>query len=90
MCGRRIAVSARTEEPGSVQYRVSFGKNDEAVDGPDGADVVITIAAADAATPPSVAYMQGRLKAAGHTGVLLDALRSGRAAEVISRLASRP
>ena len=83
-------MSDATEQPGSVQYRVSFGKNDEAVDGPDGADVVITIAAADAGTPPGVAYMQGRLKAAGHTGVLFDVLRSGAAAEAISRLASRP
>ena len=74
----------------TVQYRVSFGKNDEAVDGPDGADVVITIPAADARLEPAVAYMQGRLKAAGHTGVLFDVLRNGGAAEAISRLASRP
>jgi hypothetical protein len=79
-----------TERGGAVQYRVSFGKNDEAVDGPDGADVVITIAAADAGTPPSVAYMQGKLKAAGNTGVLFDVLRNGEAAAAISRLASRP
>jgi hypothetical protein len=26
---------------------------------------------------PAVAYMQGRLKAAGHTGVLFEGLRSG-------------
>ena len=74
----------------TVQYRVSFGKNDEAVDGPDGADVVITVPAADAGLEPSVAYMQGRLKAAGHTGVLFDVLRNGEAAAAISRLASRP
>jgi hypothetical protein len=74
----------------TVQYRVSFGKNDEAVEGPDGADVVVTIAAADAGIEPSVAYMQGRLKAAGHTGVLFEVLRNGEAAATISRLASRP
>ena len=74
----------------TVQYRVAFGKNDEAVDGPDGADVVITVPAADAGLEPSVAYMQGRLKAAGHTGVLFDVLRNGEAAAAISRLASRP
>jgi hypothetical protein len=74
----------------AVQYRVSFGKKDEVVEGPDDADVVITIAAADAALDPNVAYMQGKLKAAGHTGVLFDVLRNGEAAAAISRLASRP
>jgi len=73
-----------------VQYRVVFGKKDEAVDGPDDADVVITVPAADAALDPSVAFMQGKLKAAGHTGVLFEVLRNGEAAAVISRLASRP
>lgn len=74
----------------SVQYRVAFGKKDEVVEGPDGADVVISIAAADAAIPPSVAYMQGRLKASGHTGALFEVLRNGEAAAAISRLAWRP
>ena len=64
----------------SVQYRVAFGKKDEAVEGPDDADVVVTIAAADAALEPNVAYMQGKLKAAGHTGVLFEVLRNGEAA----------
>lgn len=74
----------------SVQYRVAFGKKDEAVEGPDDAQLVISIAVADAALDPSVAFMQGKLKAAGHTGVLFDVLRSGEAASAISRLASRP
>ena len=74
----------------SVQYRVAFGKKDEAVEGPDDAAVVITIAAADAGIAPTVAYMQGRLKATGHTGVLFDVLRNGEAEAAISRLASRP
>ena len=74
----------------SVQYRVSFGKNDEAVEGHDDAAVVVTIAAADAGLDPTVAFMQGKLKAAGHTGALFDALKSGEAALAISRLASRP
>lgn len=74
----------------SVQYRVVFGKKDEVVEGDDAADVVVTIAAADAELDPSVAYMQGKLKATGHTGVLLDVLRNGQAAAAISRLASRP
>lgn len=75
---------------GTVQYRVVFGKNDEAVEGPDDADVVVTVPAAEARTDPSVAFMQGALKAVGHTGVLFDALRSGEAAAALSRLASRP
>lgn len=74
----------------TIQYRVAFGKNDEAVEGPDGADVVVTIAAADAAIEPTVAYMQGRLKSTGSTAALFTVLRDGSAAAVISRLASRP
>jgi hypothetical protein len=74
----------------SVQYRVAFGKKDEVVEGDDGADVVITIAAADAALDPSVAFMQGKLKAAGSSARLFEVLRSGEAAAAISRLASRP
>jgi hypothetical protein len=74
----------------TIQYRVGFGKNDEAVDGPDGADVVVTIAVADAALDPTVAYMQGKLKSTGSTAALLEVLRSGEATAAISRLASRP
>ncbi|MFZ4809831.1 MAG: hypothetical protein ACOYL9_00665 [Ilumatobacteraceae bacterium] len=74
----------------TVQYRVAFGKKDEAVEGPDDAAVVVSIAAADAGLDPSLAFMQGKLKATGHTGVLFDVLRNGDAAAAISRLASRP
>ena len=74
----------------SVQYRVLFKKNDEAVEGPDDADVVVRIDAKHAGTDPTVAYMIGKLKAEGHTGELLRALWSGDAAAAISRLASRP
>ena len=74
----------------TVQYRVAFGKKDEVVEGPDGADVVITVAVADAGVAPSVAYMQGLLKASGHTGRLFEVLRNGEAAAAINRLASRP
>jgi mycothiol S-conjugate amidase len=95
-CGRRH-VGPRPARRGtamtasaSVQYRVVFGKNDEAVEGPDDADVVVTVAAADTSLDPSVAFMQGKLKASGSTGALFDALRSGAAAAAISRLASRP
>ncbi len=74
----------------SIQYRVAFGKNDEAIDGPDGADLVVTIAAADASMDPTVAYMQGKLKSTGSTAALFEVLRNGDATAVISRLASRP
>src|SRR4051812_28462087 len=42
----------------TVQYRVAHGKKDEAVEGSDDADVVVTIAAADAGLDPTVAFMQ--------------------------------
>jgi len=74
----------------SVQYRVAYGKKDEVVEGPDDADVVISVPVADATADPAVAFMQGRLKAAGHTGRLFELLRSGEAAVALSRLASRP
>jgi hypothetical protein len=63
----------------SVQYRIALGKKDEIVVGPDGADVVVTIAKDDCGLDPSVAFMQGRLKATGNTGVLFEALKSGAA-----------
>jgi hypothetical protein len=67
----------------SVQVRVVRGRKDEVVVGPDGADVVVTVPVADALADPAVAFMQGRLKAAGHTGVLFDALRSGEIAALL-------
>ncbi|MEY2415080.1 MAG: hypothetical protein QOH53_414 [Ilumatobacteraceae bacterium] len=74
----------------NIQYRVAYGKNDEEVDGPDDAEVVVTIAAADAGLDPTVAYMQGKLKSTGSTAALLEALRNGDAGAAITRLASRP
>jgi hypothetical protein len=73
----------------TIQYRVAFSKKDEAIDGPDDADAVVTIAAADAALDPTVAFMQGKLKSTGSTAALLEVLRNGDASAVISRLASR-
>lgn len=73
----------------SVQYRVSFGKNDEVVDGPDDAELVVTIAAADTALRPEVAFMLGKLKTTGPTGRLFDVLRDGSAAVTLRQLASR-
>jgi putative sterol carrier protein len=73
-----------------VQYKVAFGKGDKAVEGPDDADVVVSIDAKNAALDPTVAFMSGKLKAEGRTRALFEALWSGEAAAVISRLASRP
>ena len=77
----------------SVQYRVVVGKKDERVDGPDDADVVVTVPLVDVAAAdfdPTVAYMRGVLKAAGHTGRVLELLRSGDAATAIAALAAHP
>lgn len=74
----------------SVQYRVAFGKKDEVVEGPDDADVVVTVGAADASLDPTVAFMQGKLKSTGSTAALFELLRNGEAAAAIKRLASRP
>lgn len=73
----------------TVQYRVVVAKKDERVDGPDDADIVVTVPAADAAADdfdPSVAYMRGTLKASGHTGEILELLKSGAAADAIADL----
>lgn len=75
----------------TVQYRVVVGKRDERVDGPDDADVVITVPVAVAESggfDAAVEFMRGRLKATGHTGRLFDVLRSGAATDALSALAS--
>jgi hypothetical protein len=75
----------------SVQYRVVVAKKDERVAGPDDADVVLTVPLADASTDgfdPTVAYMRGKLKASGHTGEILDLLKSGDASVAIASLVS--
>lgn len=73
----------------TVQYRVSFGKKDEAVEGPDDAALVVTVAVGDVALDPEVAFMSGKLKAEGNTGLLFEVLKSGAAADTLRRLASR-
>ena len=55
-----------------------LGKKDEIVVGPDDADLVVTIAQADLGLDPTVAFMQGKLKAPGSTGQLFELLRVGR------------
>jgi succinyl-CoA synthetase alpha subunit len=67
----------------TVQYRIIHGKKDEHVIGPDDADVVISIEAADVAMDPNVAYMRGKLKVVGHTGKFFDALKSGEVAAAL-------
>ena len=75
----------------TTQFRVVVAKQDERVEGPDDADVVVTVpvaVACDDRFDATVEFMRGRLKAAGHTGELLELLKSGEATDVLSRLAS--
>jgi len=76
----------------SVQYRLVVAKKDERVDGPDDAEIVISVPSAVALADgfdASVEYMRGKLKASGHTGRLLELLKSGDVDRAISRLASQ-
>lgn len=73
----------------SVQYHVVFKKNDEAVEGPDDADVIVKVDVKYASMDPTAAFMAGKLKNEGSTRALFEALWSGEAAAIISRLASR-
>ena len=73
----------------SVRYVVVVAKKDERVDGPDDAEIVITVPLVDAAADdfdPTVAFMRGKLKAVGHTGQILDLLKSGEAATALAAL----
>ena len=76
----------------SVQYRVVVGKKDERIDGPDVADIVFTapveIARADG-FDATVEFMRGKVKAAGHSGRVLDLLKSGTATKSLAALAVR-
>ena len=73
----------------SIQYRVAKSKKEEIVEGPDDADVTVTIAVADLTLGANVAYMRGKLKSTGHNGVLLRALASGEIDAALSAIASR-
>jgi hypothetical protein len=70
----------------TLQVHVVLGKKDERVAGPADADVVVTVGAADAHLDPTVAFMQGKLKATGHTGRLFEALASGEIAAALAEL----
>ena len=77
----------------TVQYRVVVAQKDERVDGPDDADIVVSVPVAVAAETDfdaTVEFMRGRLKATGHSGQVLDLLKSGAATSALSRLASNP
>ena len=73
----------------TVQCRVIFGKKDEVVEGPDDADIVVSIGAADASLDPAVAYMRGTLKMAGPAAPFFELLKSGEIGSTLKRLASR-
>jgi hypothetical protein len=73
----------------SVRYVVVVAKKDERVEGPDDAEIVITVPLVDAAADdfdPTVAFMRGKLKAVGHAGQILDLLKSGEAATALAAL----
>lgn len=75
----------------TVQYRVVVAKGDERAEGPDDAEIVVTVAlddVVDAAFDPTVAYMRGRLKTTGSTGAFFELLKSGAVEETLTRLAS--
>ena len=75
----------------SVRYHVVVAKKDERIDGPDDAEIVITVPVAVAAEDgfdATVEFMRGRLKASGHTGEILQLLRSGAATEALVALAA--
>ncbi len=75
----------------TFQYRVAIGKKDERVEGPDDADVVVTVPLDEVLAPgfdATVAYMQGKLKSTGPTGPLLAGLRSGEIDRDLKRIAS--
>jgi hypothetical protein len=77
----------------TIQYRVIIGKKDELVDGPDDADLVVTVPLDTVRVDDfdaTVAYMRGKLKSTGSTGALFELLKSGEAAEALTRIAERP
>lgn len=77
----------------SVQYRVVVAKKDERVEGPDDADIVLSVpvaVASEADFDATVEFMRGRVKATGHSGRVLELLKSGTATSELSRLASNP
>lgn len=73
----------------TLQVRLTASRQQVLAEGPDDADVVVTVAKADVGADPSVLFMTGKLKATGTTGDLFDALADGRVASALMRLASQ-
>jgi hypothetical protein len=75
----------------SVQYRIMAGRAVHASEGPDDAEVTLSIPKEIAATEgfeADLEFMRGRLKVTGPTSGVFEALRSGAATDVLIRLAS--
>ena len=75
----------------SVQFRVEVTRKDVRTDGPDDAAVTVSAPLAVAAEPgfdATVEFMRGRVKATGHTGEVLAALKSGAATAALTALAA--
>jgi hypothetical protein len=75
----------------TAQFRVVVTKKDERITGPDDATVVVSVPLAVAAEPEfdaAVEFMRGRVKATGHTGELMDVLKSGVATAELRALAA--
>ena len=73
----------------SAQYRLVVAKKDERVEGADDASIVFTVPVEVAVTDgfdATVEYMRGKLKATGHTGRLLDLLKTGEVDAAFARL----
>lgn len=87
---RAVVAKKKSVPKVTVQYRVTVSKSEVRTSGPDDAEVVFSCALADASSDPTAAYVQGKLKATGHTGVILGELMSGSAAKQLSQLASHP
>jgi hypothetical protein len=85
-----VAAKKKSTAKFTAQYRVKVSKAEERVAGPDDADAIFTCALADALIDPTAAYVQGKLKATGHTGAILGELMNGNAARELNALASHP
>ena len=75
----------------TVQYRIIVAKKDERADGPDDAAIVVSAPIAvvrEDGFDATVEFMRGRLKAAGHTGEILELLKSGTATSALQALAA--
>ena len=62
------------------------------IDGPDDADIVVTVPVDIARAPgfdATVEFMRGKVKAAGHSGHVLDLLKSGAATTALAALAAQ-